>query len=82
MSALVADSKWTPTAHLGTCRSCMKKTQVYRITRRGGGNYRRAGRRYRSSICGPCAVHLHENGWSERFDRLGLRDIAEKEMKS
>lgn len=64
---------------MSKCRYCMRaRDVVYPIGRFGGGTYRRAGRYYRSSICGECAVHLHENGWSSRFDSTALARIAEK----
>lgn len=62
----------------GTCRECMKRREVYSITRRGGGTYRRGGRSYSSSICGECAIYLHDNGWDSRFSKLGLARIAER----
>lgn len=62
----------------GVCRSCMKRREVFSITRRGGGNYRRGGRTYRSSICLECAVTLHENGWSERFSKRRLAELSER----
>lgn len=42
----------------GTCSECHKRREVYRIGRQGGGTYRRGGRHYWTSVCGPCAVTL------------------------
>lgn len=44
------------TPYPGTCRDCLRRRPVYRGSRYGGGNYRRPGRNYSSSICGECAV--------------------------
>lgn len=66
----------------GQCRECMLRREVWPIMRRGGGTYRRGGRRYRSSICGPCAVYLTENGWSSRFDTMELTRIAEQHQRT
>lgn len=65
-----------PSPSPGQCRYCMRRRPVYRITRRGGGTYRRGGRHYWSSICGECAIELHTNGWSDRFSETGLAEIA------
>lgn len=46
---------------MGTCTYCKRRRDVavlHPISRYGGGNYRRAGRWYRGSICGECAQSL------------------------
>jgi hypothetical protein len=61
----------------GTCRNCGRRRDVFSAQRHGGGNYRRPGRLYSSSICMECAKGLIEyvspdhsyvggNRWSAR----------------
>ena len=64
----------------GTCRNCGKRREVRSARRFGGGNYRRPGRYYSSSICQECAHDLLTNyppnrGQStiSRWDVLSLR---------
>lgn len=65
----------------GRCTHCERRREVYRISRHGGGTYRRGGRSYWSSICGPCAIDLAAY-WSRghslisRYDASRIREIA------
>lgn len=73
----------------GVCRNCDRREFVYRASRFGGGNYRVAGRMYRSSICVPCAKTLMDpephkgqrkvGGWSISDLRRVLADAAKDE---
>ncbi len=46
----------------GRCNQCERfSKQLLYANRYGGGNYRRSGRYYRSSICKPCAERLVAN---------------------
>lgn len=69
-------------AHPGTCRSCMKRRDVFSIGRSGGSTYRRGGRHYSSNICGECATSLlayaspHAGGSTSRFSNSGLERIV------
>lgn len=72
-----------PTNPTATCRDCMRRREVYSISRSGGGNYRRGGRDYRSSICAECAIEhvrtlgAHGGASSSRFSGIGLVRIVE-----
>lgn len=66
----------------GQCRSCMRRREVHRAQRKGGGTYRRGGRFYWSSICEPCARSLLDGvgeGQSSvsRWSVRGLRYVVE-----
>lgn len=71
-----------PHSHLGRCRWCLQRREVYAIRRRGGGTYRRGGRSYWSSICGECAVALaaslgtHPGATVGGFGGHRIREIA------
>ena len=60
----------------------MRRRNVYAISRSGGGNYHRGGRRYRSSICAECAIGLlhgagvHAGATCDRFDVSTLDKIV------
>lgn len=66
----------------GQCRYCLRHRQVFRISRSGGGTYRRGGRSYWSSICGDCATTLlqylgsHAGAAVSGFNGRTLRKIA------
>ena len=66
----------------GTCRSCLRKRDVYAIRRSGGGTYRRGGRSYASSLCGECAVGMlqhcgvHAAATHHGFSVTRIVDIA------
>lgn len=47
--------------NVGRCRHCETRSkQLVTASRTGGGNYRRASREYRPSICLPCVKSLLE----------------------
>ena len=64
----------------GTCRDCLRKRQVYRAWRSGGGNYRRGGRNYASSICEECTLgrlgRATPGSSAGRWDTHSLEDIV------
>lgn len=68
------------TASPGTCRECNRKRDVYSASRRGGGSYNRAPRRYVSSICGECATSLLDGATPDHdpqgWDATHLDDIV------
>ena len=60
----------------GICRVCGLRREVFKIDRRSDVASRTSHRVYRSSICGDCALALHEGGATARFDRLALALVA------
>ena len=74
----------------GVCRQCEARSkQLVQALRTGGGNYRRASRSYRSSICLPCAKLLLETAptyamaTADRWSVQSLRravELAEKKL--
>lgn len=69
-------------AAVGQCRACLRRREVYSVSRSGGGSYNRAGRSYRSSICGECATGLlrrapvHAGASTSGFDVYDLDRIV------
>lgn len=63
----------------GVCRQCEERSkQLVTASRTGGGNYRRAPREYRSSICLPCARGLLERAPTYAMatvDRWSVRSL-------
>lgn len=70
----------TPVPVRGQCRNCMKRRDVFRISRFGGGNYRRAGRHTPTWICAECVLqlvpHLRMDSSTSRYRSATLFDIA------
>ena len=69
------------TGYQGRCSYCGKRGEVFRIQRYGGGNWRRAGRWYSTSIHAECAASLmgYVNPGQSQMSRYGthsLRTIA------
>lgn len=65
----------------GRCRNCDKRREVFHAVRAGGGNYRRAHRNIRSSICLVCARDLLQRATpghhsKDRWDLVYLRAIV------
>lgn len=66
------------------CRRCNRVRETATASRYGGGNYRRAGRWYRSQICLECASRLletatHGHTMNERWDLFYVR-VAAKDL--
>lgn len=64
------------------CRECMRRRECASVSRFGGGNWRRGGRSYSSSICEQCAVSLLVGYYGpsasslSRWSALGLIDAV------
>jgi hypothetical protein len=74
----VSEAEVRPLAHWpGKCTYCEKRREVYAAQRKGGGNYRRAGRWYSTSLCGECAVYLLEfmTPGHQLVSRLGVSGV-------
>ena len=66
------------------CRQCMRRRpsdECTTVTRHGGGTYRRAGRRYNTTICIGCIIELigertERRHAMETVDRFSFRSLV------
>lgn len=69
---------------MSACANCKKRRDTFRITRQGGGTYRRAGRTHYSSVCADCAVSalayapFHAGASSSGYGVISLARIVER----
>lgn len=71
------DEKFFPVTNRSKCGNCEKRLPVVVASRMGGGNYRRAGKSYKTNICRVCARDLLDSrspGFHSisRWDIIGL----------